>query len=149
MRFLILTLIVVSCIGFIDAVYLTAEHYSGGSVVCQIGEHALGDCDSVLSSSYATVAGIPVALGGSIYYFALLVLAAFFLTAHRRELLLAIIATSGVGFLATLWFVYLQLFVLSAICLYCMVSALATTTVFITSLVAQKKLQQEQLAPAV
>jgi len=40
------------------------------------------------------------------------------------------------GFLFTLWFVYLQIFVIEAICFYCMVSALLSTTIVALALMA-------------
>jgi len=125
-------LVLISLIGFVDSAYLLAQHYSEQPVVCEIGGRSFGDCNDVLTSKYATVAGIPVALGGSLYYFVVLILASLLLTANSRLLLLKlIILCTGVGFLASLWFVYLQLFVINAICIYCMVSAVSTTTLFL------------------
>ena len=39
-----------------------------------------------------------------------------------------------IGLLASLWFIYLQLFVIKAICLYCMFSAFTSITLFIFGL---------------
>jgi uncharacterized membrane protein len=114
----------VALVGLVDASYLTAEHLSGNSVRCMI----VSGCDEVLQSSYSTVAGgVPVAAVGALAYFAafsLSTLAAYGYDGARR-LLVPLVA---VMFLATLWFVYLQAFVIRAYCVYCLLSAAVTTT---------------------
>ena len=114
----------VALVGLVDASYLTAEHLSGNSVRCMI----VSGCDEVLQSSYSTVAGgVPVAAVGALAYFAafsLSTLAAFGYDGARR-LLAPLVALM---FLATLWFLYLQAFVIRAFCVYCLLSAAVTTT---------------------
>jgi uncharacterized membrane protein len=114
----------VALVGLVDASYLTAEHLSGNSVRCMI----VSGCDEVLQSSYSTVAGgVPVAAVGALAYFAafsLSTLAAYGYDGARR-LLVPLVA---VMFLATVWFVYLQAFVIRAYCVYCLLSAAVTTT---------------------
>lgn len=113
----------VALAGLADAVYLTAQHLSGQSVRCMV----VTGCDEVLQSSYATLAfGVPVAAVGAAAYFAafsLATLAAFGYDGARR-LLTPLVA---VMFLATLWFLYLQAFVIRAFCTYCLISAAVTT----------------------
>ena len=114
----------VALVGLVDASYLTAEHLSGNSVRCMI----VSGCDEVLQSSYSTIAGgVPVAAVGALAYFAafsLSTLAAYGYDGARR-LLVPLVA---VMFLATVWFVYLQAFVIRAYCVYCLLSAAVTTT---------------------
>ncbi|HEX8189609.1 MAG TPA: vitamin K epoxide reductase family protein [Pyrinomonadaceae bacterium] len=114
----------VALAGLADAVYLTVEHLSGQSVRCMV----VSGCDEVLQSSYATVAsGVPVAAVGAAAYFtvfSLATLAAYGYDGARR-LLTPLVA---VMFLATLWFLYLQAFVIKAFCTYCLISAAVTTT---------------------
>lgn len=109
--------------GLADAIYLTVEHMSGRSVRCMV----VSGCDEVLQSSYATIAGgVPVAAVGAVAYFtafSLATLAAFGYDGARR-LLAPLVA---VMFLATLWFLYLQAFVIRAFCTYCLISAAVTT----------------------
>jgi len=114
----------VALVGLADAVYLTVEHLTGRSVRCMV----VSGCDEVLQSSYATVAaGVPVAAVGAVAYFtafSLATLAAYGYDGARR-LLTPLVA---VMFLATLWFLYLQAFVIRAFCTYCLISAAVTTT---------------------
>ena len=114
---------VLALVGLADASYLAAEHLSGNSVRCMI----VSGCDEVLQSSYATVAGgVPVAAVGLAAYFAVFSLAtlAAFGYDGARKLLTPLVA---VMFLATLWFLYLQAFVIKAFCTYCLISATVTT----------------------
>jgi len=115
---------VVALVGVLDASYLTVEHLSGNSVRCMV----VTGCDEVLQSSYATVAGgVPVAAVGLAAYFTVFSLAtlAAFGYDGARKLLAPLVA---VMFLATLWFLYLQAFVIHAFCVYCLLSAAVTTT---------------------
>ena len=120
----------VALVGLFDASYLTVEHLSGRSVRCMI----VSGCDEVLQSSYATVAGhVPVAALGALAYFMVFSLAvlALFGYAGARRLVAPLVA---VMFLATLWFVYLQAFVINAFCVYCLLSAAVTTTLALLTL---------------
>ena len=114
----------VALVGLADAAYLTVEHITGRSVRCMI----VSGCDEVLQSRYATIAaGVPVAALGALAYFTVFSLAtlAAFGYAGARRLLAPLVA---VMFLATLWFFYLQAFVIRAFCAYCLLSAAVTTT---------------------
>ncbi len=117
----------VSFLGFLDATYLAAQHYLGAIPPCIITT----GCETVLRSHYSAILGIPVALLGSIYYLLLFLLAVFYLDA-RREIIIRLAAyLTPLGFLASLYFVYLQLFVLKEICSWCMVSAFTSIILFI------------------
>ena len=62
---------VVSLLGLADATYLTIEHVTGQSVRCTI----IAGCSEVLSSKYAVVAGMPLAMIGAAAYFSVFSLA--------------------------------------------------------------------------
>ncbi|MGE5392749.1 MAG: vitamin K epoxide reductase family protein [Candidatus Saccharibacteria bacterium] len=125
-----LLLLALSLTGLIDASYLVYKHYFHVPLVCPI----FGGCDRVLNSQYAQVFGVPLAVIGVAYYFAVTVFMLWYLRAGKVRL--AQIATSlvAVAFLISLGLVYLQLFVLKSICAYCMFSALTTTALFAASL---------------
>jgi uncharacterized membrane protein len=112
---------VVSLVGLADAIYLTVEHVAGRSVKCTI----VSGCSEVLSSQYATVGGIPLALVGAAAYFAvfsLATLAAFEYKIAGKLLTLMV----GLMFVTSLWLIYLQAFVIKAFCQFCLLSALVT-----------------------
>lgn len=131
----------VALVGLADAAYLTSEHLSGNSVRCMV----VSGCDEVLQSSYATVAGgVPVAALGALAYFMAFSLAtlAFFGYDGTRRLLAGLVA---VMFLATLWFLYLQAFVIRAYCFYCLISAAVTATLTLLVFVGRYLFPAERL----
>ena len=112
---------IVSVAGLADATYLTVQALTGETLSCG----GSPDCFRVLGSSYAKVGGIPVAMLGALAYFSVFTFATFaaFGYARARILLIPIIVAM---FLATLWFLYVQAFVLHAYCRYCLFSAALT-----------------------
>ena len=119
----------VSLVGLADAIYLTIEHLSGRSVRCTI----VSGCSEVLSSSYAVVGGVPLAMIGAAAYFtvfSLAVLAAYSYKSAAKLLALVV----GLMFITTLWLLYLQAFVIKHFCQFCLLSALVTFA--LTALVA-------------
>jgi uncharacterized membrane protein len=112
---------IVSLAGLADATYLSVQAFTGETLSCG----GSPDCFRVLGSSYAKVGGVPVALFGALAYFTVFAFATFaaFGYARARIFLIPII---GAMFLATLWFLYVQAFVLHAYCRYCLFSAAIT-----------------------
>jgi uncharacterized membrane protein len=121
--------VVISLIGFLDASFLTAEHYLKGIVPC-----SLGSCETVLTSSYATLFSLPLALFGVLFYASIFFAALRVWEKGTSKLFNFILVVTGFGFAVSLFLVYLQFFVLHAICLYCFGSALSTTLLFGASL---------------
>ncbi|CAN5822204.1 hypothetical protein BH18ACI4_BH18ACI4_18080 [soil metagenome] len=119
----------VSLAGLADSIYLTVEHISGRSVKCTL----VSGCSEVLSSPYATVRGIPLALIGVAAYFSAFSLATLAAFDYKvAGILLTLLV--GFMFLTTLWLLYLQAFVIGHFCQFCLLSAAVTT--FLVVLVA-------------
>lgn len=118
--------IVVAFIGFIDATYLTAMYYLGATPACSVLR-----CELVTTSEYATVFGLPIALFGALYYLTAIVLLAAYIDKKDIRFLRVFFLITILSFFFTLWLVYLQLFVIKAICLYCMISATTSTILFL------------------
>ncbi len=119
--------IAISFSGFLDALYLSIQRFKGIPIICTI----LEGCNKVATSIYAEIMNIPVAYLGVLYYFLIFLLAIWFLTSKNRNTVYVISAFTIVGFIFSVWFVYLQIFVIKAICFYCMISALTSTLLFI------------------
>jgi uncharacterized membrane protein len=101
----------VALAGVSVAGYLTWAHYSNSTVVCVQG----GGCETVQHSSYAEIAGVPVALLGLVSYSAVLALVLYD-SANAR------LAAATLAFIGTLFSAYLlalQLFVIRALCIWC------------------------------
>jgi len=122
-----------SLLGLADAVYLTIEHVTGQSVRCTI----IAGCSEVLSSSYAVVAGIPLASIGAAAYFSVFSLATLAAFGYRTaaNLLTPLIV---VMFLVSLWLIYLQAFVIRAFCQFCLFSAAITAVLLVIVLMARR-----------
>lgn len=129
-KWLIVTILVFSFIGFLDATFLTIEHYNGGTLQCFIFD----GCDEVLSSSYSAIGGIPTALFGAIYYLAILIATILYLDTKHDWALRFLAYIPIAGFVFSLWLIYLQLFIIEAICFYCVVSAITSTIIFVLGL---------------
>ena len=128
-------MLAVSVIGFFDAAYLTIEHLKGETPPCSIVE----GCAIVTTSEYAVLLGVPVALVGAIYYFLMAASLVYYLDTRREATLIWLSRFTIAGFLASLYFVSIQLFVLNAICLYCMLSAGISTILFGLGLTVNNK----------
>jgi uncharacterized membrane protein len=124
--------LVFSFMGFADSTYLTVKHYSGTPLECSI----FHGCEKVTTSPYANLAGIPLALLGMIYYAAIIVLIVAHLDSRRKSIFVFAARATVIGFLASAWFVYLQLYVIRAVCPYCMLSAVVSTLLFVLGRIA-------------
>jgi len=124
---------IVSLIGLGDAIFLTIQDITGESLRCTI----ISGCSEVLSSKYAHVGPMPLATIGAFAYFvffSLAILAAFGY-GFVRPLLLILVSFM---FLATLWLLYLQAFVIRHFCQYCLLSAAVTTILTVLVLMGSR-----------
>ena len=112
---------IVSLAGLADATYLTVQALTGETLGCG----GSPDCFKVLGSSYARIAGIPVASFGVLAYFCVFSFATFAAFGYTRARIF-LIPTIAAMFLGTLWFLYVQAFLLHAYCRYCLFSAATT-----------------------
>lgn len=127
---LAIAFLAIAFLGFLDATYLAVEHFRGVIPPCTI----LQGCEKVTTSEYSVIFGIPVALLGSIYYLAVMVLSILFLDRKNEKYFLYASYLTIFGLLAAAYFVFIQLVIIKAICIYCMFSALTSTLLFILGL---------------
>ena len=131
-RLLYVAAAVLSLIGLADSVYLTVEHLVGESAGCVVARH----CAEVLGSKYASIGPLPLALIGAFAYFVAFSLALLAAFDYRRcELFLLLLVQAM--FAVTLWLLLVQAFVLHAFCDYCLLSAVVTVLLTVTTLIAQ------------
>lgn len=134
---LVIAIAIVALIGFADATYLAAKFYQGVPPPCSL----INGCEIVTTSRYATMFGISVAAYGALYYLTVLVLTLLYLDLKKPRLGKLLLPIAAVGFGFSGWFIFAQLALLKAICLYCMLSAGTSTTLFILSIVLFLKLK--------
>lgn len=119
----------VALVGVFVALYL-ALYKAGviGTLAC-----GTGGCETVQTSTWATFLGLPVAFWGVGYYLAVFVLTFAALQdrwADSRGLSLGLVFLTGWGVLFSAWLTYLELFVINAICRWCVVSAVIAVVLF-------------------
>ncbi|MEK7626910.1 MAG: vitamin K epoxide reductase family protein [Patescibacteria group bacterium] len=131
MRKIAIIFLILSFFGLIDAAYLTITHYQDVSVVCLL----INTCDLVLQSSYATVGSIPVSLLGMVYYLGIFILSLISFIKKDEKLFFITALLTVFGFLASLWFLYVQLFIIHSLCFYCLFSAFDSIVLFILGLI--------------
>ena len=130
-------IVLLALVGLLLAIYLWLYKIGVvGTLQCGAGG---GPCEFVQASRYADVFGVPVALIGVAGYAALLVvglvgLQPAFAASSRVSVLLAALASAGFAF--TLYLTYVELFVLHAICRWCVASAVIITAIWVLSLAA-------------
>ena len=102
------------------ATYLLAVRVLGEAPACG----PLKGCETVAASEYATIAGIPVALFGVLFSIVLLGASLAWWRLADRRALYAAYGLGLAGILAVLYLTYLELFVIEAICVWCVSYAL-------------------------
>jgi uncharacterized membrane protein len=124
---------ILSLAGLAISLYLAITWYADTVPVCAGGE---GGCERVQNSDYADLAGVPVALVGAVGY--VLLLGAFAFRGEAPRMAGLLLALVGLGF--SLYLTYLELFVIEAICQWCVASAVVMAA--ITAVALARFLQQ-------
>jgi uncharacterized membrane protein len=122
--------------GMLLAFYLLLYH--NGSLVDVCTASGWNDCGKVSGpdAPYSAIGSIPVALIGLIGYASLFLLAwaKYWLETVEDYLPEMLVGLTAVAFLFSLALTGLELFIIHAICRYCVVSAVITTVIFVLSL---------------
>lgn len=106
-------------LGLMDSGYLTAHKVFGTPLRCG----ASSGCETVSQSAYSSVFGIPLSLIGMLFYITMFFGALVYREFGVEHALTAVSVLSIASIFTSAWLVGLQLFVIHAICKYCMVSA--------------------------
>jgi uncharacterized membrane protein len=130
----------IALVGLFVALYLTLYKVGViGELVCSIGS-----CEAVQTSRWSTFLGLPVAAWGLAFYAAVLAIALAGLTERyedSRPLALGMLALTGWGALFSLWLTYLELFVIRAICQWCVISAILAVGLMVVSYLDWRELR--------
>ncbi len=121
---------ILSVAGFLLSVYLTHLYYTNANTsYCLSG----AGCDSVRESSYSSVLGVPVSVVGILGYFMIFILTVATISKRTKWLVLYLISLAG--FVFSIYLTYIELFVIKAVCSYCVISAIIMTCIFIIVLI--------------
>lgn len=105
------------------AAYLTSVHYADSLLLCGVG-----DCATVQKSRYAEVGGIPIAILGLGMYLAIIALGLlrWRQPRHRTTATMAAFAIALAGAIYAAYLTYIEIWVIDAICQWCVASAILT-----------------------
>lgn len=133
-----LLLMALSLTGLFDSIYLLWEYTSPAHPMVCMG----GGCDAVRASAYSHLAGLPVPIYGVLMYAALVLLLFLYPlvpTALARLTQLAVLLISGAAFLFSVYLTGLEVFVIHSYCIWCLLSALLVTAIFLLSILDRKR----------
>lgn len=129
-KYWLYTLFFLALLGVIDAGYLTFEHYRYTIPPCSTSIFFI-DCGRVLKSQYSQVFGLPLALFGLLHYSFLTILIFLTIFLKKQVFKYLIFLLGSVGFVVSLYLMYLQFMVIKSLCLYCLFSAILSTIIFL------------------
>ena len=115
-------MVLLAVVGCCIALYLTL--YKVG--VIGVLSCSIGSCETVNTSEWSVLLGVPIATWGLGAYLALLVIAMVGSAESREEsvpIAKILVALAGWSVLFSAWLTYLELFVIHAICIWCVSSA--------------------------
>ncbi len=139
-------ILVLAFFGLADSAYITQHEVSGTPLICDIQN--LSGCNVVVASPYAHLFGIPLAEYGVLFYSILFVIAALELVIFDRLLRRVLQGISLVGVIASLYFTFIQMFIINAFCIYCLASAIIAILIFIfASLIEPLQTNKQQKPP--
>lgn len=130
--------IIIGLFGFLDATYLTIERFRNIIPACAI----VSGCKQVLLSSYSSIGLVPLSVLGMIYYAIIIIGALFFFDLRKIHFLHLLAAFSLLGIIASAYFIFLQIFIIKALCIYCLGSALTSTLLFLNGWFVYNKTRQ-------
>ena len=123
--------IALAMIGLVDSIYLAWIKLANQVASCG----SVGDCETVNNSRYADIGGVPIALIGAVGYLLILVLLGLDRPGRgeNEAVRFALFGVTLAGTIYSAYLTYIELFVLRAICPFCVVSALTMTGLFVLS----------------
>jgi uncharacterized membrane protein len=113
-----------------------------GSLAC-----GTGGCETVQLSPWSSFAGVDVALIGVLGYAGLLALTLASLQpglARRRWPATLLVGMAAMGVLFAVYLTYLELFVIHAICRWCVASAFVILAIFMVALLDLRRLPRDR-----
>jgi len=137
-------MMVLALIGLAVAVYDSYMIYIGQPLWCP---PPIDGCNEVAASPYARILGLPIGYYGAVFYlymFGLAALLAF--DPVSRGLRLGAILCAGLGVLFSLYFMLLQVALIRAFCIYCLISAVTTLLLAVVAAVHAKPIRAGRAA---
>ena len=125
--------IALTIIGLLVSIYMTIYKVTSNEAMC-IGSSG---CSEVNASRYSEINGIPVAVLGVIGYASILALLFLEnrLSFFQENGTMIFFGVSLIGFLFTVYLIYLEIALIKAYCPFCLASQAVMTIIFIISVI--------------
>lgn len=143
----VLLILILAFSGVADSAYLAESEASGTPLVCGIS--GLLDCNTVVTSPYSSFLGISMAEYGVLFYGIMFVLAALELIIFSEVLRRVLMWLSLLGVAASLYLVLVQVFIIGALCIYCLASTVIALLIFVLAALVHVKLGRASHKPPV
>ena len=127
--------LILSFLGFLLATYLTILHYKNVIPPCTV----TSGCETVLTSQYAQIGPIPLALLGSLFYLSLVIVCLLIMTNYKKLYLNAFYLLAVTGFIVSVALILIQQFLIHAFCQYCILSEVISTGIVILAALKYKE----------
>jgi uncharacterized membrane protein len=137
-NWIVITVLVVAIFGFADASYIAIKHLNGQIPPCSV----LNGCETVLTSKYSSIGPIRLEWLGVFYYLAFIIGAVAYLDSKKPIIFSLLSRFTVVGLLASAVLIGLQVFVIKSYCLYCVMSAITSTVLFVLGMIMLGKLKK-------
>ncbi len=134
---LLSALILLTFLGVADSAYLAEKALTGSALTCSI--KGLEGCNVVAQSVYSHLFGIPLGVYGIGFYGVMFVLAILALKAPRKFVHDALAAIGVLGLLASSVFIGIQIFLIKALCIYCLASGAISLFACVVSVALWRK----------
>lgn len=127
--------LILGFLGFIVASYLTILHFKNALPPCTL----TSNCERVLTSEFASIGPIPLALLGALFYLSIIVLCVLILTNYKKVFLDAFYIVSAIGFAVSIILILIQAYIIHAFCQYCLASEAISTGIVVLAFLKYKE----------
>jgi uncharacterized membrane protein len=117
--------VIFSLLGLLVSGYLLYMYSSSMPLPC-----SSNGCEVVRYSKYSEMFSLPVPLYGVIFYLGVFLVSAAAMLRKQKFLFVVLLLMTLSGFAFSVYFTYLELFVIKAICNWCVGSAVISTILF-------------------
>ncbi len=148
-RFGVILILIFAFCGLADSAYLAQHELTNTPLLCNIQN--LSGCNIVAQSPYSQLFGVPLAVYGIAFYALVFIVAAFELVVVDQLLRRALQGLALIGLLFSIGATALQVFVIEALCVYCLTSAFLALFTFLAACTIEpmpERLFRRSLAPA-
>jgi len=136
-KVLTIFLLIFAFVGIADSAYLADASLTDTTLACSI--NGLEGCNVVAQSEYAHLFGIPLGVYGVVFYVLVFLTGAILLIKRWRAAYVSLLTLGWFGLLASAAFELIQIFLIKAICVYCLGSAVLSIAIWLLGIWFWKK----------